>query len=505
MAISGGISVSPAQALEGDYPWLNRQLSWGDGSSSPLSMGTLYQIEDRGNGVAVGHPCFQIHPNSRVCEDLLKGSYDYSTAMNMCTEGYKFACITRVQLQNEAGESVDGINLGPWISQVGGAEFPIEFSSRLPTRNTSNLFSFDMGEGVVQTLDVTPQLRYRIIDGNLQEDYFQLDAKPIELRTDIAKPDIWSASGPCLESHSTEGCYAAYNLPSGYKLLFTARFERAPQGWLNGRTLQPDIKLSKKGDFQEVQLTAGFLEVPFVLRDYRFNNLADRRMWNKLQSVFPNPWDQPCVRGESGPCSSGFDGVATSIDLYVRASKIDPALDRALSLTQKLSMSFGFEKQAFRVGNKNCTADGFLGYLGSNALTFDGTVPKFDNRTKTVRYKVASPHYMPDGQEFEGVFEMVLNRKFADCMWGTSASRVKATLSVLDDSKKTKVHTTILRQNSEFVKLSVYGFDFSTANFALKLQNDKKTKITCITTKKPTKTKTVTGFSPKCPTGYKKK
>jgi len=47
----------------------------------------------------------------------------------------------------------------------------------------------------------------------------------------------------------------------------------------------------------------------------------------------------------------------------------------------------------------------FLGYLGSNALTFDGTMPKFDNKTKTVRYKIAAPHYMPDGKEFEGAFD----------------------------------------------------------------------------------------------------
>jgi hypothetical protein len=114
---------------------------------------------------------------------------------------------------------------------------------------------------------------------------------------------------------------------------------------------------------------------------------------------------------------------------------------------------------------------------------------------------------MPDGKEFDGVYELQVSRALADCIWGIGTAHVKASVTVLSDDGTEKVRTSVVRQKGDYVAVSIYGFDYSAANLNVKFTKSglKKSIITCVSKEKPIKTKKVTGYSPKCPTGYKKK
>jgi hypothetical protein len=108
----------------------------------------------------------------------------------------------------------------------------------------------------------------------------------------------------------------------------------------------------------------------------------------------------------------------------------------------------------------------------------------------------------------------------ARCLYGFSSAPIKAEISITSDEGEKKVATTIVNEKNGWLYLSAKGFTFSSPTINVKLSQDKevvaptptpvatvtvakkKSTISCV---KGKTTKKVTGVSPKCPTGYKKK
>ena len=141
-------------------------------------------------------------------------------------------------------------------------------------------------------------------------------------------------------------------------------------------------------------------------------------------------------------------------------------------------------------------------------------------------------HKRADGSQNVGTFQIQIPVSVAQCMWGVDLSKaVVATISALyGDGKGSELITTSSKIANGFYYLTANGFHYSSPTLKVKLTQEpgkdldkvisepnqpaqvpmvakanviagKKT-ITC--TKGKT-TKKVTGLTPKCPAGYKKK
>lgn len=155
-----------------------------------------------------------------------------------------------------------------------------------------------------------------------------------------------------------------------------------------------------------------------------------------------------------------------------------------------------------------------LGIVTTNAMAFEGGAPRYNGGF--LSYNVAGMHYLPDGkQEVLGTYDLVLRSDVARCLYGFSNAPVSATISVTGGDS-TNVATTVVSEKNGWLKLAAYGFTFSSKEIKVQLSQQKevvsqpkvtpkKTTITCVTIKKPLRSKKVTAVSPKCPSGYKKK
>ena len=158
--------------------------------------------------------------------------------------------------------------------------------------------------------------------------------------------------------------------------------------------------------------------------------------------------------------------------------------------------------------------------------------PTWNSVDRTIQLQLASMEYRANGDRNEGTFEVAVPIKIAQCLWGVDLSKsvsamISATYSELG---KTEIIATSSRIENGTYFLSANGFHYSTPTLKVKLTQEpgkdldkvisepnqapqvstaakanviaaKKT-ITC--TKGKT-TKKVTGLTPKCPAGYKKK
>jgi len=66
-------------------------------------------------------------------------------------------------------------------------------------------------------------------------------------------------------------------------------------------------------------------------------------------------------------------------------------------------------------------AKGVTGIVTTNSLLYSEGPPAFNAETKTLNYKVASPHYEKDGvTEFKGTYNLTVRDDIAECLYGFS-------------------------------------------------------------------------------------
>ena len=170
----------------------------------------------------------------------------------------------------------------------------------------------------------------------------------------------------------------------------------------------------------------------------------------------------------------------------------------------------------------------FSGVVSTNATQYISGPPTFDTTTQTLDYKVAAPHYLPNGKDFEGSYNLEISSTLARCLYGFTDAPVSATISVVGVNGESKVSTTSMKLVGDFLRLSAEGFTFSSPTIRVKLSqpNATSTTVAAATTTTTTKTevaaaatpskaqtkvitcvkgksvKKVSGSNPKCPTGY---
>ena len=168
------------------------------------------------------------------------------------------------------------------------------------------------------------------------------------------------------------------------------------------------------------------------------------------------------------------------------------------------------------------------GVVSTNASAYEATAPTYDKSTGTLNYKVAAPHFAPDGKtENIGTYGLSMSTALIKCMYGVDQLPSSASIAITSSDGKERVSTVALQQVGNWVHLSADNFTFSSPTLKIKLNQSSapaqtnqssssasnqsaapaksapvKVSITCV---KGKITKKVTGTSPKCPAGFKKR
>lgn len=145
------------------------------------------------------------------------------------------------------------------------------------------------------------------------------------------------------------------------------------------------------------------------------------------------------------------------------------------------------------------------GFVSTNAMVYQGTAPTFSGHT--FDYQVAGMHYNIGGVVAEGSYDLNIRDSVAECLYGFAKAPISATVTITEDSVGDQsVTTTSVSDANGWIHVGAYGFNFSdptiSVNLTQKALKPKKITIVCV---KGRSVRRVTGTSPRCPAGYKKR
>jgi len=341
-------------------------------------------------------------------------------------------------------------------------------------------------------------------------------------------PDCSHANGEsCLFSTVNQGmCYAEEPFGTVQKFNVQLRLSKEPTGWMHGRMVDPSISISKiPSGGVNLSVTAGISRVPMVYQTGPWASLPA-----KIQDLWVTCNQDPERCGpywlaRSPGAISDYNQLDTTLSgnaginmiRYINAfgqlpleimSSIAPLIgdkSQAMSSTWSVRTLTSAEMN----GATKCftSTPGIKGIVTTNSTTYSAGPPAFTDGS--LNYKVASPHYEPDGTTpFKGNYNLVMRSDVARCIYGFSKAPISATISVTGGDGTAEVATTVVGESDGWLHLAANNFEFSSPTIQVKLTQAgattrKTTSAKTINCVKGKITKTVTTAT--CPTGYKKK
>ena len=337
-----------------------------------------------------------------------------------------------------------------------------------------------------------------------------------------------------------KNCIFRDGFPAGLTFGMSLRLSHNMYGWLHGRINNPQVKIENNpvaSSGVDLTLVGEPINVPvisgFIKTDTAPSNLVARYT------------PTPRLGGAYFPMGV-FDRNAPLSTISVSHNHMDPSEETMAELREWLNVlgdtstnePSNWLVQTIIGGNNDavqkCTNDNqeLAGLVTTNATTYLPGPPIYNKSQATLDYKVMAPHFASDKSVFLGSYNLMINSKLARCIYGFSSAPIGATVSVVASDGTNRVATTVVSQDSKFLRLSANGFEFSDPTVQVKITqaevkptpsptetqtltpvstptpqvtNVAKSKTTTITCIKGKTTKKVTAVNPKCPSGYKKK
>jgi hypothetical protein len=288
-----------------------------------------------------------------------------------------------------------------------------------------------------------------------------------------------------------------------------------PTGWMHGRISDPNISITTVGKVSELTVTANPIKVPVVYKRYIWNEMPEA-----LQKLYV-PTTGSYVGG-NWSYSQRLLSDTDALDPMQRSMTSSPPPyennamneliswlpfvgDKATAMPSYWSVRSLSGKELSTANSCFSNPNQLNGIVTTNSTQYSAGPPEFNKVEGFLNYKVASPHFTSSGEEFKGSYDLAMRSDVARCIYGFSKAPVSATVSIVSANGTPQVASTVFSEKDGWVYLSAKNFEYSSPSVRVKLEQAAtpvKITITCVKNKV---TKKVTGVSPKCPTGYKKK
>ena len=346
-----------------------------------------------------------------------------------------------------------------------------------------------------------------------------------------------------LTSNNETSCYAnddgvclhRREFQPNTRLKISLQLPKFVSGWLNGRLNKPAVTSNSfSANTDLVTVEAGPEENIFAgkwmnrsdIKDFSFKNSEIEKQFKGMFQGYYNRDNPNSLR------DSGEEGAIDAYDLWA------PYMgENAFAVNKTWTLS-----NARSNNPSNCVqkeTGGIQGVVTTNASAYEATAPKYNKENGTLEYRVAAPHFAPDGKtENIGTYGLAMSITLLKCLYGITNVPTSASVSITTNAGVERVATVALNQIGKWVFLNAENFTFSSPTLRIKLnqtssatsQNTgtgeekkevpapeakevkevaaakpaaaKKITITCT---KGKLIKKLSGTNPKCPVGYKKK
>ena len=478
----------------------------------------------------------------------IENYFQYNAQLSMCNEVVKSDCVTKVFARDANGREI----VGKYVEDFpGSGEFSYQGdpSINLPTGTSTFIVDFpDLPHaGGTQYLVVVwlqgsrgfRDTKFHI--ENFNSGIFAVSKKngrySVTKPETVVRPDFtvsgrsYSAGGfnqdqsssrraSCAQTSETV-CLLAWPLPTDVSFGYTLKLHEGIAGWLHGRIsdAQSDISTAADGD-QLLSIEGKATTVPgiyawFKKDEYPAPLKAFYAMVGKTnENASGLGW-----QSLDGTTNNGPDGLPYSI-MKENFPYDEGGFKEVLAWISSLSDKATYTQSVWTVHSMQsgqfagCVkgTKSLSGIVTTNSTMYIGNPPTFDQQSQSLDYKVVAPHYLPNGEEFKGSYDLLIRSDVARCIYGFSNAPVSAKISILSANGTTQVATTTFNEKNGWMHLVARGFTFSSPTVRVKLTQEgvkapttsalKKTTITCV---RGMSSKKVTAVKPACPSGWKKK
>ncbi len=331
-----------------------------------------------------------------------------------------------------------------------------------------------------------------------------------------------SRRSACVQTSLT-ACALPWPMPINVNFGMSLKMHAKITGWLHGRLTDAQSTIAKASDGDQILTIQGKPAiVPGVYGWFKKSEypqtLAAYYKTIPQAEVDTSGLGWPSITGNVswGPEGSPYSIMKEDFGYQERSFNEVLAWIGALGDKAAYSQSIWSARALDDNGDSRCwkSADSLSGIVSTNSTMYVGAPPTFNKADQTLDYKVVSPHYLPDGSEFKGSYDLVIRSDVARCIYGFTSAPISATISVISADGTSQIATTIFGEKGGWVHLSARNFTFSSPIVKVTLKqasSENKTeiktpakvaikKITC--TKGKTK-KVVQGANPLCPSGFK--
>jgi hypothetical protein len=339
-----------------------------------------------------------------------------------------------------------------------------------------------------------------------------VNARASSLDITIFPIKVYSAPAPNTCSIWLDYCFEIFEFPTNVKFRVTLDLKYLSEifsGWFQTRMFDSSVN-------QPSTTSYSFEGFPVVVSN------AQANFYRPFDEVLVNQFEDARTGitkyGQPYKLVLADSNSPTSIANWIKYEKaIGNKAVYDSTIWHVVSYSTSQQKYIYQ-GMNGCLTNksGVLGYVSTNSTVYDVSAPNWDDSSKSLSFKVASPTFDAQGDKNSGVYELAIQKDVAKCIWGDALVNPKATIEVLDDFGSKQIATTVFTQKGNWIYFRAYGFHYSTPSIKVKLSQNtevavtptaapapvKKISITCI---KGKTTKKVTAINPKCPTGFKKK
>jgi hypothetical protein len=471
--------------------------------------------------------------------------FQYNAQLSMCRDTASTDCVTQVFAQDAAGNKV----VGNFVEDFpGSSEFSYTGSPsiNLPTGSSTFLVEFPTlphQGGDLYLVVVWLQGARGFNDSkfhleNFNSGIFAVSKKDgrysVSKPETIVRPDFVvggrsssqggfnqdqssSRRASCAQTSPTV-CLLAWPLPLDVSFGYTLKSHEGIAGWLHGRIsdAQASITAATDGD-QLLTIQGKPTIVPGIYAWFQKDNYPAplKAFYDLVGKTNENAsglgW--PSLDGKT---NNGPDGLPYSImkeGFGYNEGGFKETLAWIASLSDKATYSQSvWSVRSMQSGEfANCVngTKSLSGIVTTNSTMYIGNPPTFDQGSQSLDYKVVSPHFLPNGDEFKGSYDLLIKSDVARCIYGFSSAPVSAKISILSANGSTQVATTTFNEKNGWMHLVARGFTFSSPTVRVKLMQEgskpvaaSKVTITCV---KGKSSKKVTAIKPACPSGWKKK
>lgn len=420
---------------------------------------------------------------------------------------------------------------------------------KLPT-NSSASDSSVMGVAISLAFDigkdnfaVLKDFHARLISADLKEGNYRLPEKlSVEYQPSVKRSEL-RGGYPITGCEWTEAglCALKQEFAEGQRFALTMQMDNRLTGWLFGRMKDTSVILQALSPTTNLlRVEGGAINVGAGQADI---SSADAQSDSKVEQLLTNICKGAGLKGwpESTYCAS----VVEQGDSFLFKSPQGDYVTKGLPeggvvpiiqrfLTSAPEQNSQWEIKGLPGAGSGCLNDPakLMGLVTTNSMIYSAGPPSFVD--DSLVYQVAGAHLGFDGALFKGTYDLAMRSETVRCLYrGFTTAPIKATVSVTaSDGSTQNVATEVVNEKDGWLTLSAKNFTFSSPTIRIKLTQDNavasvvkpapvatstppavavpKTApkapvnrvITCV---KGKTIKKVTGASPMCPAGYKKK